>query len=66
MKYWDLYNEKREPLNRTRERHEVFEPSEFYVCVEVWIMNSKGELLITQRHPKKKQRCGLMKKLFIV
>lgn len=55
MEYWDLYNEKREPLHRIRERHEVFEPGEFYTCVEVWIVNLAGEILTTQRSPKKKR-----------
>lgn len=55
MEYWDLYNEKREPLYRTRERHEEFQAGEYYTCVEVWILNNEGKILTTQRHPKKKR-----------
>lgn len=54
MEYWDLYDAERKPLGRTHLRGEKFEEGEFYVCCEVWVMNSKGEFLTTQRHPAKK------------
>ena len=52
--YWDLYDENRNPLGRTIKRGDAFAEGEFYVCCEIWIQNSKGELLMTQRHPDKK------------
>jgi mutator protein MutT len=52
--YWDIYNEDREFTGRTIKRGEPFAEGEFYVCCEVWTMNSKGQMLITQRHPDKK------------
>ena len=54
MELWDLYDSERRPLNRTHVRGEAFAEGEYYVCAEVWIRNSKGEFLITKRHPNKK------------
>lgn len=28
--------------------------NEFYVCCEVWILNSRNQMLVIQRHPDKK------------
>ena len=52
--YWDIYDENRVFQNRTIRRGDTFKDGEYYVCCEVWFQNSKGELLITQRHPDKK------------
>ncbi len=52
--YWDIYNEKRELQNRKIRRGEPFNDGEYYVCCEVWITNSKNQMLITKRHPDKK------------
>ena len=52
--YWDLYDAERKPLGRTIRRGDAFAEGEYYVCCEIWIQNSKGELLLTQRHPDKK------------
>ena len=52
--YWDLYDANRNPLGRTIKRGEAFADGEYYVCSEVWIQNSEGNLLVTQRHPDKK------------
>lgn len=52
--YWDVYNENREFTGKTIKRGEPFGENEFYVCSEVWIMNSKNQMLITKRHPDKK------------
>ena len=54
MELWDLFDSERRPLNRTHVRGEAFAEGEYYVCAEVWIRNSKGEFLITKRHPDKK------------
>ena len=54
MELWDLYDSERKPLNRTHVRGEAFAEGEYYVCAEVWVRNSKGEFLITKRHPDKK------------
>lgn len=52
--YWDIYNENREFQNRTILRGSPFKDGEYYVSCEIWFQNSKGELLITLRHPNKK------------
>ena len=52
--YWDIYDENRVFQNRTIRRGDPFQEGEYYICCEVWIQNSNGELLITKRHPSKK------------
>lgn len=52
--YWDLYDINRNPLGRTIKRGDAFAEGEYYVCCEVWLQNSEGKLLLTQRHPDKK------------
>ena len=52
--YWDLYDADRNPLGRTIKRGDAFAGGEYYVCCEVWMQNSEGKLLMTQRHPDKK------------
>ena len=52
--YWDLYDAERKPLGRTIKRGNAFAEGEYYVCCEVWMQNSEGKLLMTQRHPDKK------------
>ncbi|MCR5322473.1 MAG: NUDIX domain-containing protein [Lachnospiraceae bacterium] len=54
MEYWDLYDAERKPLGRTHARGEKFSEGEYYVCCEVWTVNSEGQFLITKRHPDKK------------
>ena len=55
MEYWDLYNADRKPLGRTHLRGDKFADGEFYVCCEIWVVNSRGEFLATRRHPDKKR-----------
>ena len=56
MEYWDLFNAKREKINkfhlRSGDLNELI-PGEYHIVVNVWIMNDKNELLFTQRHPDK-------------
>jgi len=52
--YWDIYNKYRIFQNRTVLRGNTIKEGDYYVCCEVWIKNSKGEMLITQRNPNKK------------
>ncbi len=49
MEIWDLYNELGEKLNITKKRGEQLEENEFHLVVNVWIVNDKKELLISQR-----------------
>lgn len=52
--YWDLFDANRNPLGRTIKRGDAFAEGEYYVCCEIWVQNSKGQFLMTQRHPDKK------------
>lgn len=52
--YWDVYDGNRELTGKTIKRGTTFGENEFYVCCEIWIVNSKNQMLVTQRHPDKK------------
>ena len=54
VEYWDLFDANRKPLGRTIKRGDAFADGEYYVCCEIWIQNSNGQFLMTQRHPNKK------------
>lgn len=49
MELWDLYTEKRECTGETVVRGEQLPEKRFHLCVQVWIVNSKGEYVISQR-----------------
>lgn len=53
MELWDLYNENREPLNRTIQRGQEIPKGEYHVAVAVWVANSARQLLLTLRAPEK-------------
>jgi mutator protein MutT len=59
MEIIDLYNGKREKLNKTfiREEGEP-EKGEYKLAVHVWILNSKGEVLIQKRSENLKRNPG--------
>ena len=46
---WDLYNENRELLGKEHVRGEQLPIDGYHLVVHVWIRNSKGEYLISQR-----------------
>lgn len=50
---WDLYNQHREKTELTMVRGEEIPDGYFHLVVSVWIKNSVGEYLLTQRHPSK-------------
>ena len=49
MELWDLYTENRERTGRTHIRGEEIPAGFYHLVVHVWIKNSKGEYLISQR-----------------
>lgn len=59
MELWDLYTENREPTGRTHVRGEVIPDGYYHLVVHVWIQNSKGEYLISQRAASR-PTCPLM------
>ena len=53
LEIWDLYDESRQPLDQTHRRGEPMKPGEYHIVVEVWTVNSDGEVLVTLRDSKK-------------
>lgn len=49
MELWDLYNERRELTGRDHIRGERVPQGYYHLVVHVWIRNSKGEYLVSQR-----------------
>jgi len=49
MELWDLYTENRELAGRVHVRGNVIPEGLYHLVVHVWIKNSKGEYLISQR-----------------
>ena len=49
MEIWDLYNERRELTGEQHIRGEEIPQGYYHLVVHVWIRNSKGEYLISQR-----------------
>ena len=49
MELWDLYTENREPTGRTHIRGEELPEGFYHLVVHVWVKNSRGEYLISQR-----------------
>jgi len=49
MEIWDLYNEKREFVGRDHIRGEEIPEACYHLVVHVWIRNSCGEYLVSQR-----------------
>ncbi|MBO4883817.1 MAG: NUDIX domain-containing protein [Clostridia bacterium] len=53
MEYWDLYDENLRPLGRTHRRGEPMEPGTYHIGVDIWVINARGEILLTLRAPEK-------------
>ncbi len=49
MELWDLYTRDRKPTGETHIRGEKLPPERYHLVVHVWIRNSRGEWLISQR-----------------
>lgn len=54
MEKWDLFDEKRQPLNRTHIRGEKMVIGEYHIVVDIWTVNNDKQILLTLRHPDKK------------
>jgi 8-oxo-dGTP pyrophosphatase MutT (NUDIX family) len=50
---WDLYDENRELTGETIERGKLLPVGRFHLVSAAWIRNTKGQFLISQRHPSK-------------
>jgi len=49
MELWDLYDENRNPIGREHVRGNEIPDDCYHLVVHVWIRNSKGQYLISQR-----------------
>ena len=54
MEIWDLYDENKNKLNTKHVRGEDIPEGCFHLVVNVWVRNSKGEFLISQRAANRK------------
>ena len=49
--YWDIYDADRIKTNRKHLRGEPIADGDYHLVVNIWIYNSQGKVLLTQRHP---------------
>ena len=54
MEEWDLFDEKRQSLNKTHNRQDKMIIGEYHIVVDIWTVNINNEILLTLRHPDKK------------
>ena len=47
--YWDVLDENRKPTGRKHRRIDEMPPGDYHLVVRAWILNNKGEFLITRR-----------------
>lgn len=59
MEVWDLYDENENKLGKTMERGDQVPARTYHLGVDVWIMNSKGELLVQKRSKNKESYPGM-------
>ena len=50
---WDVYDSERRPKGRTHRRADPLAPGDYHLVVYAWLLNSRGEYLITKRSPNK-------------
>lgn len=50
--YWDIYDVDRVKTQRVHLRGEPIQDGDYHLVVNIWIYNSRREVLLTQRHPE--------------
>ena len=50
---WDLYDQERRKTGVVHKRGEPIPQGFYHLVVSVWVVNSQGEYLMSQRHPNK-------------
>lgn len=53
MEIWDLYDENENKTGKTMEKGSQVPAGTYHLGVDIWIMNSKGELLVQKRSKNK-------------
>lgn len=49
MEYWDVYDVQGNKTGRVRPKGDAFAPDERHLAMELWIWNSRGEVLLQKR-----------------
>jgi 8-oxo-dGTP diphosphatase len=55
LETWDLFNKDRQPLGMTHNRKDPMRPNQYHIVASIWTVNDTNEILITLRHPDKKE-----------
>ena len=50
---WDVYDENRKKTGRLHRRGDMMPKGDYHLVVHIWLMNSRGEFLLTKRAPNK-------------
>ncbi len=50
---WDMYNQERKKTGHLHERGTPILQGFYHLVVSIWIVNSQGQYLMSQRHPSK-------------
>ena len=53
LEIWDLYDARRNATGETIQRGQTLPEGRYHLVVHGWVINSKNEILMTQRHPEK-------------
>lgn len=59
MEVWDVYDRDRNRTGRTIVRGDVMADGEYHLVADIWIMNTKGEVLLQKRSMEKETGPGL-------
>ena len=49
--YWDIYDADRQKKRGTHLRGKPLADGDYHLVVNIWVYNSRGQVLLTQRHP---------------
>jgi isopentenyldiphosphate isomerase len=56
---YEIFTEKRVPTGETRARYEPLRDGECRLGAEIWLFHPDGRLMVTRRHPEKREYPGL-------
>ena len=59
MEYFDVINENGSPTGKTKLRKDVHRDGDWHRAIDIWILNSKNELLLQKRSLQKESYPGL-------
>lgn len=60
MEYWDIYDKDGNFTGRKKGKYEKWDKDEYHLATEVWVINSKKQILIQQRSEK----CQLLPRIW--